>query len=204
VKMADCLLAEKRHRHNQNISERRRAGFPKLGHFSSHKIDQLQELYVENHGCVLYPGWISASAYKPTDESFDTIALHHTQLHDALKARREELGDVALTKDLQYLCDAMDVPLPLIPFSREAPAEYQLFTSMVQQFLRKRSGARHKQMIHQPKRKSPPLKTMIPQGKEQLRRLALSILSMLLHCLVLFQHRCHKPCMLHPMSSTVA
>jgi hypothetical protein len=131
VKMADCLLAEKRHRHNQNISERRRAGFPKLGHFSSHKIDQLQELYVENHGCVLYPGWISASAYKPTDESFDTIALHHTQLHDALKARREELGDVALTKDLQYLCDAMDVPLPLIPFSREAPAEYQLFTSMV-------------------------------------------------------------------------
>jgi hypothetical protein len=127
VKMADSLLTEKRHRHNQNISERRRACFPKLGHYSTHKVDQLQDLYLENHGILLYQGWDSASAYKPTDESFDTIALHHTELHDALKARREQLGDVKLTKDMQYMCNAMDVPLPLLPFSGKA--EYQLFES---------------------------------------------------------------------------
>mmetsp|Transcript_32797 Transcript_32797/g.55526 ORF Transcript_32797/g.55526 Transcript_32797/m.55526 type:complete len:369 (-) Transcript_32797:4-1110(-) len=130
--MAAFLLAEMRHRHNQKISELRRGGFPVLGHYSTHKIDQLQELYLHNHGCVLYPGWDSASAYKPTDESFDTIALHHSELQDALKTRREQLGDVKLTKDLQYMCDAMGVPLPFLPFSgKEGKAESQLFAKLM-------------------------------------------------------------------------
>jgi hypothetical protein len=47
---------------------------------------------------VLYPGWISASAYKQTNESFDTIALRHSDLHRSLKTRRE-LGNITLTKD---------------------------------------------------------------------------------------------------------
>mmetsp|Transcript_1037 Transcript_1037/g.2176 ORF Transcript_1037/g.2176 Transcript_1037/m.2176 type:complete len:649 (-) Transcript_1037:533-2479(-) len=132
VKMAAFLLAEMRHRHNQHISELRRGGFPVLGHYSTHKIDQLQELYLHNHGCVLYPGWDSASAYKPTDESFDTIALHHSELQDALKTRREQLGDVKLTKDLQYMCDAMGVPLPFLPFSgKDGKAECQLFAKLM-------------------------------------------------------------------------
>ncbi|KAK1737752.1 hypothetical protein QTG54_011524 [Skeletonema marinoi] len=132
VKMAAFLLAEMRHRHNQNISVLRRGGFPVLGHYSTHKIDQLQELYLHNHGCVLYPGWDSASAYKPTDESFDTIALHHSELQDALKNRREQLGDVKLTKDLQYMCDAMGVPLPFLPFSgKDGKAECQLFAKLM-------------------------------------------------------------------------
>mmetsp|Transcript_1032 Transcript_1032/g.2163 ORF Transcript_1032/g.2163 Transcript_1032/m.2163 type:complete len:349 (-) Transcript_1032:533-1579(-) len=130
--MAAFLLAEMRHRHNQHISELRRGGFPVLGHYSTHKIDQLQELYLHNHGCVLYPGWDSASAYKPTDESFDTIALHHSELQDALKTRREQLGDVKLTKDLQYMCDAMGVPLPFLPFSgKDGKAECQLFAKLM-------------------------------------------------------------------------
>ncbi len=133
VRLADCLLAEKRHRHNQHIAERRRAGHPIIGHFSLHKIDQLQDLYLENHATVLYPGWDSASAYKPTDESFDTIALHHVELQDALKARREQLGEVRLTNDMQYMCDAMGVPLPLLPFSKEGKEERQLFVKMMLQ-----------------------------------------------------------------------
>mmetsp|Transcript_20033 Transcript_20033/g.28561 ORF Transcript_20033/g.28561 Transcript_20033/m.28561 type:complete len:235 (+) Transcript_20033:540-1244(+) len=133
VQLADCLLAEKRHRHNQRIAERRRAGHPVVGHFSLHKIDQLQDLYLENHGTLLYPGWDSASAYKQTDESFDTIALHHIELQDALKARREQLGHVKLTKDMQYMCDAMGVPLPLLPFSKEGKEERRLFVKMMLQ-----------------------------------------------------------------------
>ncbi len=129
VRMSAALLAEMRHRHNQSISEQRRAGFPKLGHYSTHKVDQLQELYLQNHGCVLYPGWDSASAYKATEESFDTIALHHSELHDALKATGEQLGAVKLTKDLQYMCDAMGVPLPFLPFSGEA--EDKLFAKLM-------------------------------------------------------------------------
>jgi hypothetical protein len=55
VKMADSLLAEKRHRHNQNISERRRAGFPKLGHYSTHKVvRQYKRPYVKT-ACLAGP-----------------------------------------------------------------------------------------------------------------------------------------------------
>jgi hypothetical protein len=98
VKMADCLLAEKRHRHNQNLREAT-GGFPRLRHYSSHKqIDQLQDLTLEKYGQVLYPGWISASACKQTDESSDTIALLHSDLHRSLKTRRE-LGNITLIKD---------------------------------------------------------------------------------------------------------
>lgn len=46
-----------------------------------------------------------------------------------MKARREQLGDVKLTKDMQYMCNAMGVPLPLLPFSGKA--EYQLFAKMM-------------------------------------------------------------------------
>ena len=94
VRRADALLSNKRHRHNQPISERRRANFPRLGMFSTWKINQLQQLYLDNHGTILYPGLMNASAYKSTPESFDTVALHHAELHDALKARREQLGEI--------------------------------------------------------------------------------------------------------------
>lgn len=62
-------------------------------------------------------------------DSFDTIALHRSALQDALKTRREQLGDVKLTKDLQYMCDAMGVPLPFLPFSGKA--ECQLFAKLM-------------------------------------------------------------------------
>ena len=35
IEMSDALLAEFRHRYNQRCSERRRAGFPRLGHYDT-------------------------------------------------------------------------------------------------------------------------------------------------------------------------
>ena len=55
VEMSDCLLSERRHRHNHRASERRRSGFPKIGHYDTWLIDQLQILVLKNHGHVLYP-----------------------------------------------------------------------------------------------------------------------------------------------------
>ena len=129
VKMADYLLASRRHRHNHNISVARRRHYPNLGHYSTWKIDQLQDLHLHNHGVVLYPGWINASAFKSTDETFDTIALHDMGLDDALRDRAKELGKVNLSNDLQYMCDAMGVPLPLLPFSGKE--EYKLFARLL-------------------------------------------------------------------------
>ena len=85
VEMSDCLLAERRHRHNHTVAEMRRYGFPKYGHKNTWKIDQYQNLYLANHGCQLYPHWTNASDYKCTDESFDTVALHDDELHKALE-----------------------------------------------------------------------------------------------------------------------
>ena len=110
------LLAERRHRHNHTVAEMRRFGFPKYGHKNTWKIDQYQNLYLENHGCQLYPHWTNASDYKSTDESFDTVALHDAELHEALEAQFSTLGNIKLTRDQQYMCDAMGTKLPFLPF----------------------------------------------------------------------------------------
>ena len=42
VRMSDALLREFRHRYNQRVSERRRPGFPKLGHYDTWLVDTNQ------------------------------------------------------------------------------------------------------------------------------------------------------------------
>ena len=86
VEMSDCLLREWRHRYNQRQSERRRLGFPKLGHYDTWLVDALQLLVEANHGKLLYPEWSNASDYVETAESFDTVALHSTELGAAVAA----------------------------------------------------------------------------------------------------------------------
>ena len=120
IKMSDCLLAENRHRYNHLISERRRLGFPILGHFDTWLVDQLQLLVLSNHGRVLYPDWSNASDFVETPERFDTVAIHDTKLHEALNEQWENKVDqnnVKLTSDQKYLCEAMGTQLPFLPFT---------------------------------------------------------------------------------------
>ena len=110
VEMSDCLLSERRHRHKQRCAEQRRFGYPKLGHYDTWLIDQLQILVLRNHGRVLYPNWSNASEYKETSESFDTVAIHNSELHNALNEQWENKvvqNDVRLTSDQKYLCASM-------------------------------------------------------------------------------------------------
>jgi hypothetical protein len=88
IQMSDCLLAEQRHRHNQQMSERYLSGLPRLGHYDSWKVDLLQILVQKNHDRLLYPYWVNASNFCDTPESFNTVALHLSNLDDALKAIR--------------------------------------------------------------------------------------------------------------------
>lgn len=138
VEMSDCLLAERRHRHNQKCSERRRLGFPVLGHFNTWVVDQLQNLVRENHGIQLYPYWTNASDYIDTDESFDTIALHNADLHSKLEQKSKELGAIKLTREQQYICKAMGTTLPFLPFvhkdEKKAYAKYVLEREQSQDF----------------------------------------------------------------------
>lgn len=114
IEMSDCLLRERRHRHNHRCSENRRSGFPRIGHYDTWMIDQYQLLVQANHGIILYPHWVNASDYKNTPETFGTIALHDEELANKLAAL--EVGpDVKLTHDMKYLCTVMGTKLPFLP-----------------------------------------------------------------------------------------
>ena len=130
VEMSDALLSERQHRYNQKINERKRLGFPKLGHYDTWKIDALQLLVEKNHGVLLYPDWSDASDYKETSESFGTVALHSKELHEALG--EVKLANKTLAKftgEMKYLCRAMGVKVPFLPI--HGAAEAKLFTRLV-------------------------------------------------------------------------
>lgn len=132
IEMSDYLLAERRHRHNHRVSERRRFGFPKIGHFDTWLIDLYQRLARRNHDIDVYPEWTNASDYVFTDEGFGTVPLHTQSLHDALATRYEQLDatSIKLTPDQQYLCRVMGTPLPFLPFSGESECkEYAKFVT---------------------------------------------------------------------------
>ena len=122
VEMSACLLSERHHRHNHKCSELRRFGFPKIGHYDTWLVDQLQHLVMQNRDTRLFPNWSNVSEFWSTDESFDNIALHSQELHKTLLEQWEKNVDkskVKLTSDQMYLCKAMEINLPFLPFATE-------------------------------------------------------------------------------------
>lgn len=119
--MSDCLLRERRHRHNQKVAEKRRFSFPKIGHYDTWLIDLYQSLAQRNHDLLVYPEWTNTSEYKFTNESFDTIPLQTKSLQEAVENRCKELDDktIKLTKDQQHLAKAMGSKLPFLPITGE-------------------------------------------------------------------------------------
>ena len=53
VEMSDWLLVWWHHSYTQHISERRRPGFPKIGHSQTWLIDKVQLLVEKNHGTLV-------------------------------------------------------------------------------------------------------------------------------------------------------
>ena len=134
MEMSKNLLAEKRHRHNHRISEKRRDGFPKIGHYDTWEVDELQLLVYNTRGFFLFPNWSNSSEYVTTEESFDVVALQSKDVQDALEERCKELEQEGplpkLTRELQFQCNAMGTPLPILPFSNDT--ERTKFSKYVQ------------------------------------------------------------------------
>ena len=128
VRMTQCLLSERRHRHNCGVSERKRAGYPQLGMSDTWLVDIWDTLIMKSQGRSLFPGWVHASAFKPTDEQFGVVPLQSPALAEAMS--KICIGEVQLTEDEQYLAKAQKAPLPFLPITSRA--EQQLFASMVQ------------------------------------------------------------------------
>ena len=130
VEMSDALLSERRHRYNHKINERKRLGFPKIGHFDTWQVDALQLLVEKNHNVLLFPDWSNSSDYKSTPESFGTVALHSQEIH-------EELEKVVIAKDvsekfsseMKYIARAMGVKIPFLPL--HGSEEAKLFSHLV-------------------------------------------------------------------------
>ena len=91
VEMSVALLGERRHRHNQTVAESRRLAYPKVGHYDTWLIEELQVLYLSNHGILLYPNFTNSSQYISTNESFDAVALQSFEVHEALQERCRDI-----------------------------------------------------------------------------------------------------------------
>lgn len=119
IEQSDCLMRERRHRHNHKASVRNRFGYPDIGHYDTWKIDLLQNLVEENHNILLYPGWTNASDMKQTDESLGTVALHDLALHEALQKYTAEqptaTNERHFSHEMKYLMKTMGTTLPFLP-----------------------------------------------------------------------------------------
>ena len=85
----------------------------------------LQLLVERNHNVLLYPDWSNAINYKDTVESFDTVALHSQELHEALGG--VELADdvsMKFTCEMIYLSQAMGVKVPFLPMMESMRPNY--------------------------------------------------------------------------------
>ena len=119
--MSDMLLAWWRHCYNQHISERRRLGFPKIGHSHTWLIDKIQILVERNHQIIAYPHWSNESDYERTPETFGTVPLHTQELGAAVAAiKDEQLSEMRLTRNEEYIASSMGIKLPFLPVHGEA------------------------------------------------------------------------------------
>jgi len=148
IELSDCLLSEFRHRYNHRISERRVAGFPKIGHFDTWLIDLCQNLVARNHRIRLYPTWSNATDFMPTNETFGVIPLHSEKLGIAIKLQaqriRENEGrlkipkknrfEQTMTRSMKFICKRTAVELPFLPV--HDPKECKLFSRL----MRERNG----------------------------------------------------------------
>jgi hypothetical protein len=121
ARMSYALLAELRHRHNIGCSEMWREGYVHDTPIDTWMVDELQNLYLWNRNARLYANWTNASEYKPTNESFDNIALHSQQLQAAIERQWTKIDKtkVKLSPNERHLADTAGVPLPLLPFTTE-------------------------------------------------------------------------------------
>jgi hypothetical protein len=126
IELADAIRQEHRHRYNHRMAERRRAGFPRFGHYDTWLIDEIQSIVEINHNVLVYPTWTNSLDYVDTEESCGVIPLQRTELTAAVNALQV---DVELTKEQAYLALHQNCKLPLTPMTH--PDEAKAFRELL-------------------------------------------------------------------------
>jgi len=129
VQVADIMLTEKKHRFNHRNAERRRLGFPRIGHYDTWLIDRLQILHEQNYGGRLFPGWSNTCDFIITSESTTILPLHSEALGDAVRALQLDKTKITLTADQKYLAEKLRVPIPFLPI--HSKEERKLFSLLM-------------------------------------------------------------------------
>ena len=125
IEMSDCVRGEYRQRYNQRVSERRRAGFPKFGHYDTWLIDQIQISVEKNHNVLIYPTWRNTSDYEDTPETFGTVPLQSPELTSKINGLNIA---PSLTCEQKYLAKQQGVSVPFTPVA--SSAEKKLFARL--------------------------------------------------------------------------
>jgi hypothetical protein len=127
IEMSDAVRQEHRHRYNHRMAERRRASFPKIGHFDTWRIDALQLLVEYNHNVQIYPTWSNTADFNDTSESFGTVPLQCNDLTDAVdNLIITEAVLSKLSREQKYLANQQKVTLPFTPVvTREERQAYK-------------------------------------------------------------------------------
>ncbi|GFH43535.1 hypothetical protein CTEN210_07273 [Chaetoceros tenuissimus] len=116
--IADAILAEHRHRSNLRACQKNLSNFPKIGHYNTWMIDAHVKVYERNHNELLYPTWICASDFAPTEEKFGFVSLVGKELekeiNDTVKVR-----DDKMTPTAKYLSKACGMVVHPRPWSTE-------------------------------------------------------------------------------------
>ena len=111
--MSDDVRAEHRHRYTHRISEKRREGFPLLGHYDTWLIDALQILVEQNHNILIYPTNTNTADFGYTPERpCGTVPLQSTELTQAVNALTI---DPKLTREQKYLSSQQGVKVCFLP-----------------------------------------------------------------------------------------
>mmetsp|Transcript_7022 Transcript_7022/g.18336 ORF Transcript_7022/g.18336 Transcript_7022/m.18336 type:complete len:138 (-) Transcript_7022:84-497(-) len=91
-------------------------------------IDLLQVLVSLNWSFLLFPEWSNTADYAPTDETFDTVPLHSTELGAAIDQITLP-ATLKLTPEHAFIAKSMGTKLPLLPV--HGKEENVLFHSLV-------------------------------------------------------------------------
>ncbi|GFH55445.1 hypothetical protein CTEN210_11921 [Chaetoceros tenuissimus] len=124
---ADCLLAERRHRHNHRAAITNRSGYPNIGHYDTWLIDARQNRMIAKYNQLLYPQWVLASDFESTDESFGFVTLASEELQIAINSL--EIHNIEFTPDVKYIAECCKLKVPPLPWN--TVAEKKLFPGLL-------------------------------------------------------------------------
>jgi hypothetical protein len=96
------------------MSERRWPGFPRIGHYDTWFIDELQNLVLENHGTRTFSAWTNTCEFLPTPETFRTLALRSKELTDRVNSIQIDKS-LKLLPELEFQRKSSGTKLPFTP-----------------------------------------------------------------------------------------